>query len=68
MLKRQGWEVSIQHCYREANRVADWLANYGVEMEQRLIIFEAVPVDLRNVLMEDLRGMTIARLVPALAA
>lgn len=68
MIRRHGWEVAIQHCYREANRAADWLANFGVDMEQRFHYFEAIPSDLRNVLLEDLSGMTIARIVSALAA
>lgn len=38
ILRRQGWEVTVQHCYREANRVADWLANFGVDMEQRFTV------------------------------
>ncbi|XP_056697578.1 uncharacterized protein [Spinacia oleracea] len=68
MIKRHGWEVRVGHCYREANRAADWLANYGVNMEQRILLFEAIPGDLRTILLEDLRGMTIARRVPAPAA
>lgn len=68
LINREGWEVTVHHCYREANRAADWLANYGVGMEQNLLIFEAVPLDLRTILLEDFGGMTIARLVPAPAA
>lgn len=65
MSERQGWEVTVHHCYREANCAADWLANYGVNMEQHLLIFEAIPVDFRSVFLEDLGGMTIDSRVPA---
>lgn len=68
MIKREGWEVLVQHCYREANRAADWLANFGTKMEQRLVFFEAVPSDLQTVLLEDLSGVTIARKVATLVA
>lgn len=48
--------------YREANRAADWLATYGVNLEQHLLIFEPIPVDLQAVLLEDLDGRTIGRI------
>lgn len=43
LLSREGWKVTLSHCYREANRVVNWLSNYGVTSAQRLVIFEAVP-------------------------
>ena len=30
LLFNRPWEASFKHCYREANRVADYLANLGV--------------------------------------
>ncbi|GJV73562.1 non-LTR retroelement reverse transcriptase [Tanacetum coccineum] len=38
---RLDWEVKLEHCYREANRVADWLANHGCEQEERLCMFDS---------------------------
>ena len=67
LVDRGEWEVRVSHCYREANRAADWLANYGVSSAQKLVIFEAVPRDLRAVLLEDLGGLALARMVPAAA-
>lgn len=64
LIRRQEWEVTISHCYREANRAVDWLANFGVDMTPKVVIFEAVPVGLHAVLLEDLSGVTRARLVP----
>ena len=66
-IKRDGWEVKITHCYREANRAADWLANYGVLNHQSVALLEAVPKDLHAVLLEDLGGVSWPRMVPARA-
>ena len=63
VLSMEGWEVTISHCYREGNCAADWLANYGVTSSQRLIIFEAVPKDLHTILLEELGGLALARVV-----
>lgn len=68
MIFDREWEVVVQHCYREANRAADWLANHGVELIPKLVIMEAAPPDLRAVLLEDLSGVALLRRVPAVAA
>ncbi|XP_021849494.1 uncharacterized protein [Spinacia oleracea] len=68
LIARQGCEVTISHCYRKANRAADWLANFGVDSDQKLVFLEAVLRDLQTVLLEDLGGMTIPRLVPAVGS
>ncbi|GJX15037.1 non-LTR retroelement reverse transcriptase, partial [Tanacetum coccineum] len=34
LLKSLDWEVKLEHCYREANRAADWLENHGCEQEE----------------------------------
>ena len=64
LICRPEWKVTVSHCYREANRAADWLANFGVSLDQRLLVLEAVPGDLQTVLLEDLRGLAHARMVP----
>lgn len=64
----QEWEVVVKHCYREANRAADWLANYGVGLNPKLVIMEAAPMGLRDVLLEDLSGVALLRKVPTVAA
>lgn len=68
LVSRAEWRVSIQHCYREANRAADWLANYGVGLSPKMVLLEAAPAGLRAVLLEDLSGVALARMVPAVAA
>lgn len=68
LVRNKEWRVVVQHCYREANRAADWLANYGVGLSPKLVIMEAAPPGLRTVLLEDLSGVALLRLVPAVAA
>ncbi|GJX33253.1 non-LTR retroelement reverse transcriptase [Tanacetum coccineum] len=40
LLKSLDWKVKLEHCYREANRAADSLANHGCEQERRLVLFD----------------------------
>lgn len=61
---RQEWEVVVEHCYREANGAADWLANLGVNLDQKLLILESIPSELREILREDLSGVARPRMVP----
>lgn len=56
--------MKISHCYREANKAADWLANHGVGLNQPLSLIEAVPKDLLAVLLEDTSGVAWPRMVP----
>lgn len=58
LMARPEWDVTMAHCYREANRVADWLANFGVRSEQKLVILSAIPKDLRAILLEDQSGVS----------
>ena len=67
LIARVEWEVEVAHCYREANRAADWLANFGVTSKEKLVIFTAVPKDLSAVLLEDLSGVAWRRMVPSAA-
>lgn len=68
LLQKPGWRVTIHHCYREANRAADWLANYGVGLNARMVLLSATPADLRDILLEDWSGVGLLRQVPASAA
>ncbi|KAL2896029.1 hypothetical protein RDABS01_037813, partial [Bienertia sinuspersici] len=34
-IRNPTWEVRLEHCYREGNKVADWLANRGVTQNER---------------------------------
>lgn len=46
LIQNREWVVKVEHCYRKANRAADWLANYGVDLVDKFVILEAVPSDL----------------------
>ena len=65
LISRVEWEVKISHCFREANKVADWLANHGVGLTENFVLLEAVPKDLHAVLLEDLGGVAWPRWIPA---
>lgn len=65
LIHSRKWVVKVEHCYYEANKAADWLANFGVELEEKLKFIEAVPLDLRAVLLEDLGGVAWPQMVPA---
>ncbi|CAA7018347.1 unnamed protein product [Microthlaspi erraticum] len=57
------WEVRVTHVYREANRLADGLANYAFSLPFGLHSFDVVPPDLLSVLVEDERGDLFPRQV-----
>lgn len=37
LIRRHEWVIIITHCYREANRAANWLANYEVNSDQKMV-------------------------------
>ena len=49
--------MSIKHIYREANRSADWLANFGLNLDSEFESFADPPVDLILVLEADSHGL-----------
>ncbi|CAA7054658.1 unnamed protein product [Microthlaspi erraticum] len=57
------WEVRIAHVYREANRLADGLANYAFSLPFGFHSFDLVPPSLLDVLCEDECGHLISRQV-----
>ncbi|GJS34621.1 ALA-interacting subunit 3-like protein [Tanacetum coccineum] len=63
ILKSLDWKVKLEHCYREANRAADWLANHGCEQEERLCMFDSPPLDHGSIILEDVKGVALSRRV-----
>ena len=60
------WEVKMIHVYREANFVADWLANFGLTryvLERGANIITDPPSGLYSLLYYDLIRSTIPRLI-----
>lgn len=52
------WIVHISHLYREANRLADGLANYAFSLPLGFHLFESRPEAVSHVLLEDASGST----------
>ncbi|KAG5249134.1 non-LTR retroelement reverse transcriptase [Salix suchowensis] len=62
----KAWEVRTVHIYREANCVADWLANYGLSrdvIDRQFDVLTDPPSGLYTLLYYDLIGSTIPRLI-----
>jgi hypothetical protein len=57
------WEVVISHTYREANKCADALANYGCSMDNGIIYFDRCPSSISNLLLFDVLGNTTPRVI-----
>jgi ribonuclease HI len=57
------WEVVISHTYREANKCADALANYGCSMDSGIIYFDRCPSSISNLLLFDVLGNTTPRVI-----
>ena len=57
LLLNQIPQVSIRHIYGEANRNADWLANFGLNLDSEFESFAGLLVDLILVLEVDSRGL-----------
>ncbi|KAG7599981.1 Reverse transcriptase zinc-binding domain [Arabidopsis suecica] len=55
------WIVRISHVYREANRLADGLANYTFSLSNGFHFFDAVPNDVDSLFMDDVIGSTRPR-------
>ncbi|CAA7042861.1 unnamed protein product [Microthlaspi erraticum] len=50
------WIVRISHAYREANRLADGLANYTFTVSLGFHCFSSVPPSLDSILQDDILG------------
>ena len=59
-----GCNISLLHCFREGNKVADSLANMGVELGVRVVFFETPPMPITYLLREDIVGVATPRLIP----
>jgi len=61
LLRKEEWEVKITHCYREANQVADILANKGVDGTLGVTKYQSPPVEIREALYADVVGVSWPR-------
>ncbi|KAJ9152525.1 hypothetical protein P3X46_026085 [Hevea brasiliensis] len=62
-LLKWSWQVALSHCYREANRVADVLANLEVTTKDHYQLLQVPPAIVTGLLHEDVQGVAMSRLV-----
>ena len=60
-------QVQIKHCYREANRCADFMARKGTVQDQSFIFFESPPEDMIGFVEFDPIGASVARRCPEMS-
>jgi len=56
-------QCRIHHCYPEAITAADWMANWGVELEDNIVFFSSPPSSIYGILLEDFRRVVWPRMV-----
>lgn len=57
------WLVRVSHVYREANRLADGLANYAFSLPLGFYSFNLPPDIVNPILLEDANGVSMLRFV-----
>jgi hypothetical protein len=55
-------KIEICHVFREANRCADWIANYAHSLPIGLHYLPQPPIGLSSILLSDIVGIAIPRL------
>ena len=46
LIERDDWEIKITHYYREANQVAEKLANLGLDNDIGVVYFNSPPTEM----------------------
>ncbi|KAF7843708.1 putative ribonuclease H protein At1g65750 family [Senna tora] len=57
------WDVKVSHVFREANSAADWISKNPLVDSFDLVLLEDPPQCLSDILLKDLSGLGIDRLV-----
>ena len=57
MIEREGREIKILHCYREANCAADQLANLRITKKLGVVFFDSPHKKAMDVLNADIVGL-----------
>ncbi|CAN1171712.1 hypothetical protein LINPERHAP2_LOCUS29731, partial [Linum perenne] len=66
LLRSQDWQVSIRHCYREANQVVDLLAHLGHRQMLGVHPLFSLPPPVRRTIFSDCTGTSFPRSIPIL--
>ena len=59
----RSWQIKVEHIFREANRVADFMTSMGHALDFGLHVFYNPPERLYGVLSKDFRGVVLPRLI-----
>jgi len=59
--KEAGIQLSFNHMYREANRAADWVTNFGHTITHPLITETCFSPELQTIIREDVVGHSFVR-------
>lgn len=51
------------HTYREANKCADWLANFALNLPSGCYVFDSATVGMSSLILADIQGLTSSRLI-----
>ncbi|KAL9444513.1 hypothetical protein AB3S75_017659 [Citrus x aurantiifolia] len=63
-LFNRNWQVSLSHIFREANSVADFMANMAHSLPHGIHLFTSPPVGSYSIILQDMIGVAKPRLVP----
>ena len=63
-LLSRNWQISITHIFREANLVADFMANMTHSVSHGLHLFTSPTVGIYSIILQDMFGVAQPRIVP----
>ncbi|KAL9453332.1 hypothetical protein AB3S75_009020 [Citrus x aurantiifolia] len=63
-LLNRNWQVCLTHIYREANSVADFMANMALSLPSGMHLFSSPPMGTYSAILQDMIGVAKPRIVP----
>ena len=60
----RNWQVCLTHIYREANSVADFMANMAHSLPNGMHLFTSPPVGIYSIILQDMIGVAKPCVVP----
>lgn len=63
LINSSNWNIHINHCYREGNKVVNKLVNIGVVQEERAVYLNVPPHEIVSLIQEVIMGVTTPRLI-----